>query len=249
MTLERRLLIAIACLALGTGGQLALHAHLGGVNAPVYPELRQPLRTLPLHIARENSGDHVSDPVSLRAWLGADLTESTTLSAKIPFADDFLLRRYVAEDRRVAVRLYAVYSRRGEDREHHPEICIRDVAGAPEDKRARGIIFLDAAERRPVQRFRFRTGSEQHLYVYYWHYTLDAEFREGQSYLQGLHQRVGRRAPSLTLQVTTGASPADATAVEKSFLPAVDAALQHALLPPNARIGCERLPIRFTGND
>jgi hypothetical protein len=37
--------------------------------------------------------------------------------------------------------------------------------------------------------------------------------------------------------------------VEQSFLAAVDRAMQARFLPETARMGCDRLPIRFTGRD
>lgn len=249
MTVTRRMLLALICLALGAVGQVALQAHLGGANAPTYPQLGGTLGELPMTLSHAQTGDHTSDPVSLRAWLGEDLSESATLSAKLPFADDLLLRRYVLEGKSTAVRLYAVYSRRGEDREHHPEICIRDVAGYPEDARAREMLYADKERNRPVQRFRFRAAGEQFINVYYWHYTLEGEFRDGQSYLQALHQRIGLRAPSLTVQITTSALPDEVRVVEQSFLSAVDRAMQRTLLPATARMGCDRLPIRLAGRD
>jgi hypothetical protein len=144
-----------------------------------------------------------------------------------------------------------VHSRTGEDRAHHPEICVRDVGGAQEDRHGRAVLFLDGpAQRRPVQRFRFRMpGADDHTTIYYWHYTLDPLPNAQQSTMQRWHLRWSRRAPSVTVQVATAAAPADLPHVERSFLAAVDAALRAQYLPDTARMGCERLPIRFTGRE
>jgi hypothetical protein len=85
-----------------------------------------------------------------------------------------------------AVNLYAVYSPTGEDREHHPEICIRDVGGKPEDRAARAVVPLDAEGQRAVQRFRYRTGGSTFTSVWYWHYTLEPLNRDRHSALQRL---------------------------------------------------------------
>ena len=37
-----------------------------------------------------------------------------------------------------------VYSHKGEDRKHHPEVCVREAAGKPEDVSARATLALDA---------------------------------------------------------------------------------------------------------
>jgi hypothetical protein len=208
--------------------QLMLKAHLQADGGAAFPELTRPLAALPTRL-----GD----------WQGRDLPDLASLRARLPFADDVLSRGYTLAEG-PAARLYAVYSRAGADREHHPEICVREVGGAAEDPAFAATLYLDAAQRRPVRRFRFRMGTEPAVAVYYWHYTLDAPVREGESLLQGLHRRLSRRAPSVTVQVATTAPPEELPRVERTLLPAVDAALTAAVLPATARPGCERLPIR-----
>jgi exosortase len=235
------------CLALAVLGQWGLHAHLHASGAARYPELSKGLAAFPTELAdpRDPSGG----PVSLGAWSGREDPDAATLPAQIRFADDLISRTYQQEAEGPLASLYVVYSEQGKDREHHPEICIRDVGGAPEDRRARATLFLDPAQQRPVQRFRFRTGVEQYVFVYYWHYTLDPLPQPDQSGLQILHQRLSRRAPSVTVQVSTNARPDQLDCIEQAFLVAVDRALQQHCLPANARIGCDRLPIRLTGGD
>ena len=131
----------------------------------------------------------------------------------------------------------------GEDRKHHPEICIREVTGAPEDLSAREKFSLDAENKRQVQRFVFRTGSVGRTTVYYWHYTFLAP-AAGNTFLQTLHQRLGERPPSLTVQATTNRDdPAALQAIETQLLPLVDAAFAGRILPPTAVIESNRLPV------
>jgi hypothetical protein len=256
MSLQKRLTLAAIALAVCVAGQLALQVHLAaGVR---HAALRRPLTELPMTLDDSTTGVLDSNPVSLRAWCGEAQSESATLSAKITFADELIARYYRTsatppaqgeEERQVTARLYAVYSRKGEDREHHPELCMRDVAGYEEDANAAALVPLDQAGARSVQRFRFRTETGQLAYVYYWHYTLAGERRRGQTALQALHQRFGPRPPSVTVQVSTGVSGAELELVERSFLPAVDQALQSTVLPADARLGHDRLPVRLVRNE
>jgi hypothetical protein len=243
MSLSRRLMLVAGCLAVGVLGQLALGWHLSGASAGAYPDLARDLDALPTELTNPLEPRAADDSWAPATWYGADRSDREALKAKIDFADSLCARNYRPGATGPPVSLYMVYSRAGEDRNHHPEICIREAAGAPEDLSARAIVYLDAARQRPVQRFRFRVGSTQNMTVYYWHYTLDPVFPEGQTFLQVLHQKMSRSAPSVTVEVSTLAPPGELPAVEKDFLVAVDAVLQRDYLPPTARIGCDRLPI------
>ncbi|MCI0464607.1 MAG: EpsI family protein [Gemmataceae bacterium] len=177
-------------------------------------------------------------------WEGKAHPQQQGVRDRLPFqADDMLMRLYRSDASPHPVELYLVHSRAGEDRKHHPEVCLRDVAGAPEDPSARQIVYLDAEQKRPAQRFRFRTGTTEQTTVYYWHYTFSPLPREGQTFLQALHQRLSRPAPSVTVQVSTLAPPEQLAAVEQTFLPALDAALQAGQLPARTTVGYERLAI------
>jgi hypothetical protein len=243
MSLSRRLMLVAGCLAVGVLGQLALGWHLSGAAAGTYPDLTRDLNRLPLELAKPLPERAADDSWAPATWYGADRPDLEALRTKIDFADSLCARNYRPASAGPVVSLYMVYSQAGEDRNHHPEICIREAAGAPEVLGDRAIVYLDAAGQRPVQRFRFLVGSTQCMTVYYWHYTLDPMFPEGQTFLQVLHQKMSRTAPSVTVEVSTLAPPGDLPAVEKDFLVAVDAALLRDHLPPTARIGCDRLPI------
>jgi exosortase len=239
------LLCAGGCLALVLGAQVGLRLHLGAAGEHAYPELARGLDALPLAVKgpplSESTGGQ-APPTTV--WQGRPHPQQQAVRARLPFqADDMLMRLYHSDAIPYPVELYLVHSRVAEDRKHHPEVCLRDVAGAPEDTSARGIVYLDAELKRPAQRFRFRTGTTEHTTVYYWHYTFSPQPREGQTFLQALHQRLSQPAPSVTVQVSTLAPPEQLAAVENTFLPALDAALQAGQLPARTRVGCERLNI------
>jgi hypothetical protein len=243
MSLPGRLTLVTVCLGAGVLAQLGLAWHLNAAAAGAYPELTRDLDAFPLEVANpapERSPDNGWPPAT---WYGVDRPDREGLREKLDFADELCSRTYHPNGVGIAVTLYMVYSRAGEDRNHHPEICIREVAGAPEELSRRAVIYLDAARQRPVQRFCFRTGNMQYMTVYYWHYTLDPTFPEGQTFLQVLHQKLSHAAPSVTVEVSTFAQPGELPAVEQDFLVAVDAMLQRDHLPATARIGCDRLPV------
>jgi hypothetical protein len=219
-------------------GQFAVRAHLAASPGNVYPELSRPIEELPLEF---------TGPTSIQGegrWVGAHLPDIDRLRERLKFQVDGLLSRaYRPTSGGPEVGLYAVYSRIGDDRKHHPEVCVRDVAGAPEDRSARAIVYLDSDNTRGVMRFRFRTRSDGYTTIYYWHYTLPAVSRAEQTFIQRLHQRLQNPAPSMTVQVSAF-SPLEALApVEKELIPALDEAIRKDYLPTGARIACDRLPI------
>jgi hypothetical protein len=234
---------ASACLFVGIFAQFALSWHLGSSEINPYPDLSAPFQNFPQVLA--SAGSDSRSGASL--WHGRDAENLPAFRAKLPYrVDDLLYRGYTPDQGGPPLYLYMIYSRQGDDRKHHPEICVRDASGAMEDLSARGQVALDAAGERSVMRFRFRTGTAHFTTVYYWHYTLEPMPRKGQSFLQALHQRVSQAAPSMTVQVWLDASPDEREAVEKGFLAAVDSILRKDHLPPTARMGCDRLPIALT---
>jgi hypothetical protein len=245
MCLGRRLMLATACLAVGVLGQFALQWHLERAQGTPYPALARDLSDFPLDLANPVAESTAGESSVSGRWQGADRPDLEALRPRLGFVTEGLLSRvYQPVLGGPAVDLYMVYSRAAEDRKHHPEICIREASGAPEDLSARALLFLDDQGQRPVARFRFRTGTAQYLTVYYWHYTLDPVTPEGQTFLQVLHQRLSHPAPSITVQVSTTAPADELQPVERDFLVAVDAVLQRDHLPATARMGCDRLPIR-----
>jgi len=247
MHVSQRLQAAAACLLVGVFAQLGLSWHLRGSEIGSYPDLTSPLRDFPATLNGSVTAAFTGGTPAPLLWFGRNADGLEEFRAKLPYrADDLLYRGYLPAEGGRPVFIYMIYSRQGEDRKHHPEVCVRDASGATEDMAARRQVALDATGERSVMRFRFRTGSARLTTVYYWHYTLEAMPRKGQSFLQALHQRLSQPAPSMTVQVWLDTSPDELDGVERGFLVAVDTALRQSFLPSTARIGCNRLPIALT---
>ncbi|MCS6977206.1 MAG: exosortase/archaeosortase family protein [Gemmatales bacterium] len=186
-------------------------------------------------------------PEQLGTWQAGERADIAKLRERITFADDLFLRQYVEPQARLGANLYLVYSAAGKDREHHPEICMNEVAGMPDLRDRRRVVFLNQSSQRPVQRFEYPAGTERRLYVWYWHYTVEPPLREGQTLLQALHQRLSRRPASLTVQITATGSEQTAEQVERSLLPEIDGFLRKAVLPEYVVMGCDRVQVRWLG--
>lgn len=211
--------------------------HISAGDQRSYPNMPGKFAQLPLEFPA--AGDQPG-------WRGRELEkEREGVREKLPFdADDLAYRAYQTTDEKAVAFLYLVYSRAGEDRKHHPEICIREVSGAPEVAGSRKQVPL-AGEDRLAQRFRFQTGGGRTTAVYYWHYTFQPT-PGSLSPFQQLHQSIGTEKPSVTAQLTApGDDPRALAVIEKTLLPQLDAALMATVLPPNTPAGCDRLPVVF----
>jgi exosortase len=240
----RRLLWAVGVLAVGVAAQFALGAHLHQAGEASYPPLVGRFESM----HKEADGKIVirNPETGMEVWVGQEMDEAREKTReKLTFqVDDLLMRFYARLDNRAVGQLYMVYSPAGEDRKHHPEICIRDVGGAPEDVAFRREVPLDADGTAHATRFRFRTGAGRSLVVYYWHYTPRPNPVPGQTALQTIHQRVGISAPSVTAQLTVpGDDPAAVEMVEQQLLPAIHREAIQKVLPPGTDTGCNRVPI------
>jgi EpsI family protein len=181
-------------------------------------------------------------PDQLGPWRGQSHPEASKLAAQATFADETLTRIY-SDDRGHAVAVYLVFSQTGRDREHHPDICLRDIIGARELPSGRQAVLLSRGQ---AQRSTYQRGM-QRTTVYYWHYTV-VPSRQGVTFLQSLYLRQHERLPSLTVQVQTNVADANVwRTVEATFLSQLDRALQD-LLPPNPQVGYDRLPIRMVAD-
>lgn len=238
MTSFRRLGLPLACLAVFGLAEVLLNRHVHQYDEGAYPELTAPLAELPTEFGVAAS------PSNTEVWNGADHGDLKQLREHLPYkADDLLFRIYRFGKAGPQAQLYMVFSKTGEDRKHHPEICIRDVSGAPEELAARKQIALTADGTRGVQRFRFITGPSTRTTVYYWHYSFPPLPNAERDWLQTLHLQLRHPSPSLTVQIATIEPLARLEAIEQSFLRAVDGALLSRHLPPSALSGCDRLPI------
>jgi hypothetical protein len=240
MSLSARLVLINILLIAGFAAQWGLTMHLDHGVELIYPELRKPLADVPLGFPTD--GKTVAN--ECQGWIGKTNPHEELIRKQLPFAPDGLVSRtYVSCTAPISLNLYMVHSKRGEDRKHHPEICIRDVTGAPEDLSARKILHLNGDEERPIQRFRFHTGGTEDTTVYYWHLTFPRIPREGETNLQVLYQTVSKPPPSITVQVTTLAKMDELAAIEKTFLTELDRALRARHLPEGTLMRCDRLPI------
>lgn len=208
-------------LALGWLGQSRLE---GYVTAP------GPLPEVPLTKALADL------PLQLGEWEGLD-REIT--DQKLLYADQHLQRVYVHPARRQMVSVWLVYSRTGEDRGHHPEVCMA-VAGRPEDATGRAELPLPGHPA-PVQQYRFGTQGNQQ-WVFYWHYTLLPAQAAQLSDLQRFYQRLHKRPASITLEVFAPESSDDDGQQAREFVALLDAAIQSHLGGTAVR-GSRRTPV------
>jgi hypothetical protein len=233
--------LAVFLLSAGLLVQWTLLSHLAPANLEAYPHLVRPFAELSLTLKTQET--ETSPQAALSIWNGVDRPDLDNLRAILPFqVDDLLSRVYQLSGTDLAATLYLVHSRVGDDRKHHPEICIREVTGAPEDVRSRRTFGLAGDASRPVQRFRFKTGTQQYTTVYYWHYTFEPDPSATHSRLQQIHLRLGYPAPSVTVQVATLAPLDKLDPIEQSLLPLLDGSLAKRHLPPS-RLACDRMPI------
>jgi hypothetical protein len=224
MSLNVRWWIAMAVLAGGLAGQEMLRAHLTEVPLPNSAQLQLPLAALPQQIG---------------SWQGEDLP----LSEQVQYADEHVKRRYHDPERNQSLVLWAVYARDGEDRKHHPEVCMA-VAGRQEERQARQTLQL-AGPGAPAQQFQYRglAGAE---WIFYWHYTLPVRFAPDLGTLQRTFQRSRCRPSSVTLEVFAPSRTAEDLEAAQQFVRALDAAIRGHVGSDAVR-GSERLPVMVTG--
>ena len=229
MNTSRRLIITCTLLAFGLGGQLAARAYLEAPGPLPRVELAQPLAELPLE---------------LPPWRGFDVEPEDEDSV---YGDEYLQREYRHAQANQVVALWVSYSRSGEDRGHHPEVCMA-VAGKSEDRNARRTCPVEGPGG-AVQQYRFTGPLERPQWVFYWHYTLEPPPRERQlSRFQHLYQRLRRRPSSVTIEVFAPESSPDTPVLAQQFVRLVDQAL-HRHLGPTAVRGSERLPVTIVDPD
>ncbi len=222
MTLAVRSSLVAALLTLGLVGQVALQRHLQAAGPLPWVPLARPLAELSRQI-----GD----------WRGRDVPIRDPRSL---YADEHLQREYVLPERNQALQVWIVYSRDGEDRGHHPEVCMA-VSGKPEDPRARRELPLPGGDA-PVQQYRYgRLGDFQR--VFYWYYTLSPPAGSADT-VQRLYQRARRRPSSVTIEVfAPETGPGDVESASR-FVALLDEAVRD-LLPDDAVRGSRRTPVTY----
>jgi uncharacterized protein DUF3485 len=175
-------------------------------------------------------------PRTLGDWQGVDRPIG---DPKLQIGDERLSRTYVHKTRGQQISLWIVYSKEGEDRGHHPEVCMA-VAGRAEDPTERAELPL-AGHAAPIQQYRFGTPG-QWTWVFYWHYTLMPAKAAQLSDLQRFYQRLHRRPSSATLEVFSEENTPDDVEFAREFVKLVDAAVQSQVGPTAVR-GSQRKPV------
>jgi hypothetical protein len=223
MSIRGRVALLVVILGVALAAQFALFGYLQAAGPLPSVALAKPLTAFPLQFD-SYSGDNLP------------ITDSRVL-----YGDEFVSRAYRCGDRKHDFWLWMVYSASGEDRGHHPEVCMH-AAGMPEDPGGRAAVSAEGHSR-PIQQYCFgRAGGGESLLVYYWHYTLTPSRDEQIGPLRRAYQQWQRRPSSLTIEVFTQSVANDDAEAAQQFVRAVDRAIQ-AFLPPGAARGSARLPV------
>ncbi|MGD0901147.1 MAG: exosortase-associated EpsI family protein, partial [Thermoguttaceae bacterium] len=109
-----------------------------------YLQAAGPLPAVPL------TGPLQAFPQVLEPWHGSELPITDT---RLLYGDDQLRRVYSHGNPKQQFQLWMVYSATGEDRGHHPEVCMR-AAGMTENPRGRGTLSA-AGHPQPIQQYLF----------------------------------------------------------------------------------------------
>ena len=223
MRLSTRVAIVLGILGAALAAQAGLYWHVQAAGPLPQMPPAQPLQEFPLDLGE---------------WHGR---EAAVTDLRALYGDDHLNRKYGRADRQQTLWLWMVYSATGEDRGHHPEVCMR-VAGKPELPGGRRALMLPGHDE-PVQQFQFGRAEEgERLCGFYWYYTLWPPENDDITAWQRAYQRFQRRPSSLTIEVFTQAFTEEDIEFAQEFVSAVDGALQ-PYLPPGAVRGSKRLPV------
>jgi hypothetical protein len=215
MTLSTRLVVICSLLLAASALQWVLWYYLESPGQLQPVELLKPIKDF---------------PINLEQWRG--FAREPDDDQKL-YGDEYIQRYYMDPSREQAVALWLTYSRIGDDRNHHPEVCMV-AAGKVEDRAVRQTCPVEGAGD-PVEQYRFTGPAGDRQWVFYWHYTLPPP-DEGQLHpLQRLYQRLRHRPSSITVEVfAPDNSPADVESA-RQFVRLVDAALREHVGPTAIR--------------
>lgn len=225
MKFLHRFIVVVIVVAVGLIAQSALMAHLEGVHAIEPGKLLRPLSDF---------------PAELGPWQGKD----EEIEENLKYGDDHLQRVYRHARTGQPIALWMIYSHKGKDREHHPEVCMA-ARGLPEDPSEREKIEVPGHEK-PVQKYRYGFLGEQQL-VYYWYYTLPSKQGELTS-VQRFYHNMRQPPASVTIEIFAPQGAELHAAPAEEFMRLVDAEMQE-LLPPAAVRGSFRKPVSLTRVD
>ncbi|MCE9544126.1 MAG: exosortase [Planctomycetia bacterium] len=177
-------------------------------------------------------------PKQIGPWRGID----AKVPSETPAGDDHLYRVYQHSRSGQTVTLWITYSTTGDDRAHHPEICMA-VAGQPEDASRRGVVPMPDG-RQPIAEFVFGAVPES-VAAWYWHYALSAGRPQQSSALARLYHRARSRGESVTVELLGRDTSPEGLVGARNLAAMIDQQLC-AVLPPGAVRGSERLPVAIT---
>jgi hypothetical protein len=213
----------LVVVAIALAAQGALMAHLSRTNLVTPGKLSAKLATFPHEL-----GD----------WVGVD----QPIEESVLYGDDHLQRLYEHRITKQPLMVWMIYSSKGKDREHHPEVCMM-ARGMPEDPAGRQKVETPGHER-PVQRYCYgHAGEKQH--VYYWHYRLPSKNAETLNLLQRTYHDMQHPPASLTIEIFAPQRGPETETGAKEFMLATDAALQ-SLVGQGAVRGSDRKPVSLT---
>jgi hypothetical protein len=238
MNVSARFRLAIGILGIAALVQTGILVHMMTGPVATFDQIRKSFCELPLQYFDTRNG------TPALAWQFESGALEDKVKEKLPFpVSDLSFRRGVGPDPSMYAEMYIVHTEDGKDREHHPDICVRDVQQFPEDVSVRQIVKISGDETKPVQRLCYKRGPGQEMTIYYWHYTFQPHPNAEQTWLQAVHQAFTRKPPSVTVQVTTTAGRDRWSEIEDVLLPALDRTLRTEHLPASVRMGCDQLPI------
>jgi hypothetical protein len=227
MNLIVRTITVFLVLAAALAGQNCLQQYLAEAGAIPPLPLTKSLAELPWKLGK---------------WRGEDLPID---DARQLYGDDYVQRTYWDTEGNQVLSIWIVYSRDGQDRGHHPEVCM-GVAGKMEDVRVRQTVDVPGHEQ-PVQQYRFGQDGES-VWVYYWHYTLPSPKSDELDAVQRAYQKLHVRPASMTLEVFAPERASTDVAGAQDFVRLVDAAIQDFVGPTAVR-GSHRLPVTVINRD
>ena len=182
-------------------------------------------------------------PMNLDSWQGIEKEPDDDQKL---YGDEYIQRYYFDAMREQSVALWLTYSRLGDDRNHHPEVCMV-AAGKVEDRAVRQVCPVEGAGD-PIEQYRYAGPSGDRQWVFYWHYTLPPPEQVQLRPLQKLYQRLRHRPSSITIEVfAPDNSPTDVDSARK-FVQLVDAALRKHVGPTAIR-GSNRLQVTVVEPD
>ena len=182
-------------------------------------------------------------PYELGAWRGIDREPNDDQKL---YGDQYIQRFYVDESQEQSVALWLTYSRLGDDRNHHPEVCMI-AAGKREDRAVRQTCPVEGSGE-PVEQYRFQGPAGDSQWVFYWHYTLPPPDNSELHPWQRIYQRLRHRPSSITVEVFAPENSPSDVEFARQFVRLVDASLKEHVGPTAIR-GNRRLQVTVVEPD